>query len=63
MIWLIMITILIKVDPVSGKCLKRADGKIIKPAGWTAPDITGEMLTQLRNGSFENDIKGIEADQ
>merc|ERR1719336_2452275 len=26
-----------KIDPNTGKCLKRADGKILKPAGWQAP--------------------------
>jgi hypothetical protein len=28
-----------KIDPVAGTVLRRADGKILKPAGWTAPDI------------------------
>lgn len=28
-----------KVDPVTGKVRKREDGKILKPEGWTPPDL------------------------
>jgi len=28
---------------VDGKPLKREDGKVIKPVGWTAPDIAGVL--------------------
>jgi hypothetical protein len=28
-----------KIDPLTGAVRKREDGKILKPAGWTAPDI------------------------
>ena len=28
-----------KVDPITGKVLKRADGKVMKPEGWTPPNI------------------------
>ena len=28
-----------KIDPVSGKIRKREDGKILKPDGWTPPDL------------------------
>jgi predicted HAD superfamily Cof-like phosphohydrolase len=28
-----------KIDPLTGTVLRRADGKILKPAGWTAPDL------------------------
>ena len=28
-----------KVDPVTGKVLKREDGKVMKPENWTPPDI------------------------
>ena len=31
---------------VDGKPLKRADGKIIKPEGWTPPDIEGVIKKQ-----------------
>eukprot|EP00808_Paulinella_micropora_P018019 g37129.t1 len=41
-----------KRDPVSGKFLKRADGKIIKPEGWQPPDIESEIALQLKDGSF-----------
>jgi predicted HAD superfamily Cof-like phosphohydrolase len=27
-----------KIDPVSGKVIRRADGKILKPEGWKPPD-------------------------
>lgn len=28
-----------KIDPTNGKVRRREDGKILKPKGWTAPDI------------------------
>jgi predicted HAD superfamily Cof-like phosphohydrolase len=28
-----------KIDPLTGTVLRREDGKILKPAGWTAPDL------------------------
>ena len=31
---------LAKIDPVTGRVLKRADGKVLKPEGWTSPDLT-----------------------
>jgi predicted HAD superfamily Cof-like phosphohydrolase len=30
---------LAKIDPESGLVLKREDGKVLKPAGWTAPEL------------------------
>ena len=30
---------LAKIDPVTGKVLKREDGKVLKPEGWTPPDL------------------------
>jgi len=42
-----------KRDPQSGKFNKRHDGKIIKPKGWRAPDITAEVRRQLQNGSWQ----------
>jgi predicted HAD superfamily Cof-like phosphohydrolase len=27
-----------KIDPVTGKCIKREDGKILKPEGWKPPN-------------------------
>lgn len=32
-----------KVDPVTGKVRRREDGKVLKPEGWTPPDIAGIM--------------------
>jgi predicted HAD superfamily Cof-like phosphohydrolase len=32
-----------KVDPQTGKVIKRADGKVLKPEGWTGPDIVGAL--------------------
>jgi predicted HAD superfamily Cof-like phosphohydrolase len=29
-----------KIDPVSGKVIRREDGKILKPEGWKPPDFT-----------------------
>ena len=37
-----------KRDPKTKKFIKREDGKIIKPEGWTAPDITVEIARQRR---------------
>ena len=30
---------LAKIDPESGQVLKREDGKVLKPEGWTAPEL------------------------
>jgi predicted HAD superfamily Cof-like phosphohydrolase len=30
-----------KADPLTGKAIKREDGKVLKPSGWTPPDIAG----------------------
>jgi predicted HAD superfamily Cof-like phosphohydrolase len=35
----VMRTNFAKVDPVIGKIRKRGDGKILKPDGWTPPDL------------------------
>lgn len=32
-----------KVDPATGKVIKRADGKVLKPEGWTPPDVAGVL--------------------
>lgn len=29
-----------KIDPVTGKVIRREDGKILKPEGWTPPDFS-----------------------
>lgn len=31
---------LAKIDATTGKVIKRADGKVLKPEGWTPPDLT-----------------------
>jgi predicted HAD superfamily Cof-like phosphohydrolase len=31
---------LAKIDPTTGKVTKRADGKVLKPEGWTPPNLT-----------------------
>jgi predicted HAD superfamily Cof-like phosphohydrolase len=38
-----------KRDPKTGKFIHRADGKIIKPEGWTAPDIVAEIKRQRKS--------------
>jgi len=35
----VMRTNFAKIDPVTGKIRKRDDGKILKPDGWTPPDL------------------------
>lgn len=41
-----------KVDSATGMCVRRADGKIEKPVGWTPPNIADEMQRQALKGSF-----------
>jgi predicted HAD superfamily Cof-like phosphohydrolase len=36
----VMRTNLAKIDPTTGKVRKREDGKVLKPEGWTAPELT-----------------------
>ena len=35
----VMRTNFAKIDPVTGKVRKREDGKVLKPNGWTPPDL------------------------
>jgi predicted HAD superfamily Cof-like phosphohydrolase len=35
----VMTTNFAKIDPVTGKVRKREDGKVLKPDGWTPPDL------------------------
>ena len=35
----VMRTNFAKIDPETGKVRKREDGKVLKPQGWTAPDL------------------------
>lgn len=35
-----------KINPETGKCLLREDGKVLKPHGWTPPDIVAEIRRQ-----------------
>jgi len=42
-----------KRDPITGKFIRRAtDGKVIKPEGWKAPDVEGEIARQIRDGAW-----------
>ena len=41
-----------KRDPVGGTFLRRADGKIIKPAGWQPPDVVAEIRRQREQGAW-----------
>lgn len=41
-----------KIDPRTGKCIKRQDGKIMKPQGWQPPNVRGEILRQKQSGGF-----------
>ena len=40
-----------KRDPVTQQFLKRADGKIIKPKGWVAPNVFAEISRQVKEAS------------
>lgn len=35
-----------KVDPKTGKVVKRADGKVLKPEGWLPPDIAAALAVE-----------------
>jgi predicted HAD superfamily Cof-like phosphohydrolase len=39
-----------KIDPVTGKVVRREDGKILKPKGWQAPDIEGIIMDAILKG-------------
>ena len=41
----VMRTNMAKIDPATGKVRKREDGKVLKPEGWTPPDL--EPFTRL----------------
>jgi predicted HAD superfamily Cof-like phosphohydrolase len=38
-----------KMDPETGKFKLREDGKILKPPGWSPPDVEGEILNQIHH--------------
>lgn len=44
-----------KKDPYTGEFIRRGDGKVMKPAGWKAPDITECIKKQIENGSFKGE--------
>jgi predicted HAD superfamily Cof-like phosphohydrolase len=41
---------LAKIDSVTGKVLKRDDGKVLKPEGWQPPDFTKFVTSEKTNG-------------
>ena len=41
-----------KRNPATGQFERRADGKIIKPSGWQAPDVEGELARQVAEGAW-----------
>lgn len=41
-----------KRDPLTGKFIRRDDGKVIKPEGWKAPNINDEIVRQIEMGSI-----------
>ena len=40
-----------KIDSRTGKCIRRDDGKIMKPEGWTPPNTKEEIARQLSEGT------------
>lgn len=38
-----------KIDPATGAVIKRADGKVLKPAGWRGPDL-GAVIAAAGSG-------------
>lgn len=47
----VMRTNFAKVDPVSGRVRKRADGKVLKPEGWKPPELSKH--TQLDHDPYQ----------
>jgi predicted HAD superfamily Cof-like phosphohydrolase len=39
----VMATNFAKIDHETGRVRKREDGKVLKPVGWTAPDLKGYL--------------------
>lgn len=50
----VMRTNMAKIDPETGKVRKREDGKVLKPMGWTAPELKPFMEKKYDNPS--NDL-------
>ena len=46
----VMRTNFAKIDKETGKVRKREDGKVLKPQGWTPPDLTPFVVKALPNG-------------
>jgi predicted HAD superfamily Cof-like phosphohydrolase len=42
-----------KVNATTGKIVRREDGKILKPDGWTPPDVRGVLFSWLRANKRE----------
>lgn len=42
----VMRTNFAKIDPETGKVRKREDGKVLKPEGWTAPELAPFLTTK-----------------
>lgn len=48
MFQVVMTSNMAKIDPSTGKCIRReSDGKILKPEGWEAPDTITEVKRQI----------------
>jgi len=41
-----------KINPATGMCIRRADGKIEEPQGWCPPNVAEEIQRQATQGSF-----------
>ena len=53
MMKVVMASNMAKIDPITGKCIKREeDGKILKPAGWEPPKTKEEIERQMREGTM-----------
>jgi predicted HAD superfamily Cof-like phosphohydrolase len=44
-----------KRDSVTGKFIKRADGKIIKPQNWIEPNIRNSIIEQYKTNAFKGE--------
>jgi len=48
----VMQTNFAKIDRETGKVRKREDGKVLKPLGWTAPDLAPYLIKKSRSDQY-----------
>lgn len=49
---------LAKIDPETGRCIKDEGGKIMKPSGWTKPDLASVISAGYKHGNRVSFVDG-----